>query len=243
MFESDLVDKCYCLCSSDICTPFTLRMKWLAHPHQQVEEPTPREYAAQFGSYAEIYGRSLSLSHHVIMVRQATFAALDLRHTCLDRPGYSRYPGPDWMHFLGPVTELEPDEIDFEALNVDEEAILQLEEMVVMFQDFVLTGRQTTISSKSDALDIDYSAFNDPAALGIDDLYYQRILEFWHNIWVCRIQIALDTVAKSWENKLNGLHDPVQLSTCEEASEDTESSEESDDDAVFNRIIQRIQDI
>lgn len=244
LFESVLVDKCSCLCSPDGCTPFTLRMKWLAHPHRQVEELVPQEYATQFGSYAGIYGRSLGLSHHVIMVRQATFAALDFRHTCLDRPGYSRFPSyPDWKHWLDPVTELEPDEMEFETLNVNGEAWNQLEEVVAMFQDFVLTGCQTTISSKSDTIDIDYSAFSDPAALGIDDLYYQRILEFWHHIWVRRIQVALDTVAESWEDKLNGLHDPVQLSTCEEASEDTESSEESDDDAVFNRIIQRIQDI
>ncbi|RBQ72357.1 hypothetical protein FVER14953_20604 [Fusarium verticillioides] len=133
--------------------------------------------------------------------------------------------------------------MEFETLNVNGEAWNQLKEVVAMFQDFVLTGCQTTISSKSDTIDIDYSAFSDPVTLGIDDLYYQRILEFWHNIWVRRIQIALDTVAKSWENKLDGQHDPVQILTCEEASEDTESSEESDDDAVFNRIIQLIQDI
>ncbi|KAF5710925.1 hypothetical protein FMUND_9276 [Fusarium mundagurra] len=244
LFESVLVDKCYCLCSPDGCTPFTLRMKWLAHPHQQVEELTPHEYATHFGSYAEIYGRCLSLRHHVIMVRQATFAALDFRHTCLDRPGYSRFPNsPYWMSGLDPVTELDPDEMEFETLNVDGEAMNQLEEVVVMFQDFVLTGRQTTISGKSDTLDIDYSAFNDPAALGIDGLYYQRILEFWHHIWVHRIQVALDTVAKGWENNFDGQNDLVQISTCDEAGEETESSEESDDDVIFNRIIQKIQDI
>jgi hypothetical protein len=244
LFEYVLVDKCDCLCSPTGCTPFTLRVKWLAHPHQQVEELTAHENATQFGSYAEIYGRCLSLSHHVIMVRQATFAALDLRHTCLDRPGYSRFPdNPFWDRWLDPVIELEPDEIEFQTLNVDGEAMNQLEDMVVMFQDFVLTGRQTTISSRSDTLDIDYSAFNDPAAPGIDDLYYQRILEFWHHIWENRIQVALDTVAKSWETKLDGQHDPVQLSTCEEAGEVTKGSEEIDDDAKFSRLIQRIQDI
>ncbi|KAG5762623.1 hypothetical protein H9Q72_009287 [Fusarium xylarioides] len=243
LFESVLIDKCYCLCSPDGCTPLTLRMKWLAHPHQQVEKLTPHEYATHFGSYAGIYGRSLSLSHHVIMVRQATFAALDFRHTCLDRPGYSRFSNdPYWMYRLDPVTELDPDEMEFETLNVDGEAMNQLEEVVVMFQHFVLTGRQTTISSKSD-LDIDYAAFNDPAALGIDDLYYQRILEFWHHIWVHRIQVALDIVTKGWENNFDGQNDHVQISTCEEAGEETESSEESDDDVIFNRIIQQIQDI
>ncbi|KAF5621516.1 uncharacterized protein FTJAE_11237 [Fusarium tjaetaba] len=244
LFESVLIDKCYCLCSPDGCTPFTLRMKWLAHPHEQVEELTPHEYGTQFGSYAEIYGRCLSLSHHVIMVRQATFAALDFRHTCLDRPGYSCFSNdPNWVYFMGPVKELEPDEIELETLNVDGEAMNQLEEVVSMFQHLVLSGRQTTVSSKSDTLDIDYSAFNDPAALGIDELYYQRILEFWRHIWVDRIQVALDTVAKSWETKLDGQHDPVQLSTCEEAGEVTKGSKEFDDDAMFNRIIQRIQDI
>ncbi|KAF5550398.1 hypothetical protein FNAPI_7733 [Fusarium napiforme] len=246
VFESVLVDKCSCLCSSDGCTPFTSRMKWLAHPHQQVEELTPHEYATKFGSYAGTYGRCMGLSHHVIMVRQATFAALDFRHTCLDRPGYGEFPNsPDWMNWLDPVTELDPDEMEFETLHADEEAVNQLEEVIVMFQDFVLTGRQTTVSSKTDTLDIDYSAFDDPAALGKDDLYYQRILEFWRHIWVPRIQVALDTIAKGWENNFDRQNDlvQVQISTCEEADEETECSEESDDDAEFNRIIQRIQGI
>ncbi|PNP76108.1 hypothetical protein FNYG_10666 [Fusarium nygamai] len=134
--------------------------------------------------------------------------------------------------------------MEFETLNVDGEAMNQLEEVVVMFQDFVLTGRQTTISSKSDTLDIDYSAFNDPAALGIDDLYYQRILEFWYHIWVQRIQGALDIVSKGWENNTDGQNDLVQISTCEEAVQETRYSlKEGDEDEIFNRIIQRIQDI
>ncbi|KAJ4094220.1 hypothetical protein NW760_014340 [Fusarium oxysporum] len=172
--ESDLVDKCSCLCSPDGCTPFTSRMKWLAHP----------------------------------------------------------------------LTKLEPDEIEYEIFNIDVEAMNQLEEVVVMFQDFVLTGRQTTISSKSDSFDIDYSAFNEPSALGIDDLYYQRILEFWQHMWKYRTQVALDTVAERWDDKLDGQNDLVQISTCEEAIQETGNSlEEEDEEEIFNRIIQRIQDI
>ncbi|TVY68212.1 hypothetical protein Focb16_v002930 [Fusarium oxysporum f. sp. cubense] len=243
--ESVLVDNCSCLCSPDGCTPLTSRMKWLAHPHEQAEDLALQDYATRFGSHMEIYGRILNLSHHVIMVRQATFAALELKHTCLDRPGYSRWPtDPNWMYRLDPVTELEPDELEFEILNIDVEAMNQLEEVVVMFQDFVLTGRQTTISSKSDSFDIDYSAFNEPSALGIDDLCYQRILEFWQHIWTSRMQVALDTVAERWDDKLDGQNDLVQISTCEEAIQETGNSlEEEDEEEIFNRIIQRIQDI
>lgn len=243
--ESDLVDKCSCLCSPDGCTAFTSRMKWLAHPREQAEDFALQDYATRFGSHVEIYGRSLNLGHHVIMVRQATFATLELKHTCLDRPGYSRRPtGPNRIYWLDPVTELEPDEIEFEILDMDVEAVNQLEEVVVMFQDFVLTGHQTTISSKSDSFDIDYSAFNEPSALGIDDLYYQRILEFWQHMWTYRTQVALDTVAERWDDKLDGQNDLVQISTCEEAIQETGNSlEEEDEEEIFNRIIQRIQDI
>ncbi|EXA33994.1 hypothetical protein FOVG_14858 [Fusarium oxysporum f. sp. pisi HDV247] len=243
--ESDLVDKCSCLCSPDGCTPFTSRMKWLAHPCEQAEDFALQDYATRFGSHVEIYGKSLNLGHHVIMVRQATFAALELKHTCLDRPGYSRRPtGPNRIYWLDPVTKLEPDEIEYEIFNIDVEAMNQLEEVVVMFQDFVLTGRQTTISSKSDSFDIDYSAFNEPSALGIDDLYYQRILEFWQHMWKYRTQVALDTVAERWDDKLDGQNDLVQISTCEEAIQETGNSlEEEDEEEIFNRIIQRIQDI
>ncbi|EXK82809.1 hypothetical protein FOQG_12924 [Fusarium oxysporum f. sp. raphani 54005] len=212
--ESALVDNCSCLCSPDGCTPFTSRMKWLAHPHDRVEDLAHQDLATHFSSHAEIYGKSLNLSHHVIMMRQATFAALDLNHTCLDRPGYTGFLSHTKARFcLDPLTELEPDEIEFEILNVDVEAMNQLKEVVVMFQDFVLTGRQTTISSKSGSFDIDYSAFNEPSALGIDDLYYQRVLEFWKHIWANRIQVALDTIAKRWDNKLDGLNDLVQVLT------------------------------
>ncbi|KAH7154488.1 hypothetical protein DER46DRAFT_628342 [Fusarium sp. MPI-SDFR-AT-0072] len=209
--ESDLVDKCSCLCSPDGCTPFTSRMKWLAHPIEQVKDLTPQDYATRFGSHVKIYGRSLNLGHHVIMVRQATFAAI---------------------YFLDPVTELEPDEKEFEILNVDAEALNQLEEVVVMFQDF------------SDTFDVDYSAFHEPSTLGIDNLYYQRILEFWELTWVNRMQLSLDNMAKRWDNKLDGLNDLVQISTCEEAMQETRDSlEESDEEQIFNRIIQHIQDI
>ncbi|RKK11649.1 hypothetical protein BFJ66_g8878 [Fusarium oxysporum f. sp. cepae] len=241
--ESVLVDDCSCLCSPDGCTPFTSRMRWLAHPYEQAQDLNPRDYATRFGSYVEIYGKRLNLSHHVIMVRQATFAALDLKHTCLERPGY-RWPSRfHWMYLTDPVSELDPDEKEFEILNVDAEAINQLEDMVVMFQDFVLTGRQTTISSNSDSFDIDYSAFNEPSTLGIDKLYYQRALEFWKHIWANRMQIALDTVAKGWDNNLAGLNDLVHISTCEEVVQETRDSLDEGDDEILNRIIQRIQDI
>ncbi|KAJ4038236.1 hypothetical protein NW763_013295 [Fusarium oxysporum] len=218
-------------------------MKWLAHPYKQAEDLAPQDYATRFGSYVEIYGKSLNLSHHVIMVRQATFAALDLKHTCLERPAY-RWPSElYWMYFTDPVSELDPDEKEFEILNVDAEAMNQLEDMVVMFQDFVLTGRQTTISSNSDSFDIDYSAFNGPSTLGIDNLYYQRALEFWEHIWANRMQIALDAVAKGWENNLDGLNDLVHIPTCEEVVQETRDSLDEGDDEDLNRIIQRIQDI
>ncbi|KAH7195409.1 hypothetical protein DER44DRAFT_814122 [Fusarium oxysporum] len=229
--KSVLLDNCSCLCSPDGCTPFTSRMKWLAHPYQQAEDLTPQDYATRFGSYVEIYGRSLNLGHHIIMVRQATFAALDLKHTCLDRPGYSRWPGhPHQMYHLDPVTQLEPDEMEFEILNVDVEAMNQLEEVVVF---------------KSASFDIDHSAFNELSTLGIDDLYYQRILEFWQHIWTNSMQAALDTVAKRWDHKLDGLNDFVQIATCEEAIQETRDNleEGDDDDEIFNRFIQRIQDI
>ncbi|KAF4960374.1 hypothetical protein FGADI_1021 [Fusarium gaditjirri] len=244
--ESDLVDACSCLCSPDGCTPFTSRMKWLAHSYNQFEELVLQDYTARFGSFVEKYGRSLNLSHQVIMVRQATFAALDLKHTCLDRPGYSHHPESIYpMYWLDPVTELEPDEKEFELLTVDVEAVNQLEEMVVTFQDFVLTGRQTTAPSKSESCDIDYSIFNEPSALGIDDLYYQRVLEFWQHIWSKRMQVALDTVVEKWDNKLDGQNDLVQISTCEEAVQETRDifGGGIDDEVIFNQIIQRIQDI
>ncbi|KAI3578858.1 hypothetical protein IWW34DRAFT_833075 [Fusarium oxysporum f. sp. albedinis] len=241
--ESVLVDDCSCLCSPDGCTPFTSRMRWLAHPYEQAQDLNPRDYATRFGSYAEIYGKRLNLSHHVIMVRQATFAALDLKHTCLERPGY-RWPSRlYWMYLTDPMSELDPDEKEFEILNVDAEAMNQLEDMVVMFLDFVLTGRQTTISSNSDSFDIDYSAFNEPSTLGIDNLYYQRALEFWKHIWANGMQIALDTVAKGWDNNLAGLNDLVHISTCEEVVQETRGSLDEGDDEILNRIIQRIQDI
>ncbi|QKD60982.2 uncharacterized protein FOBCDRAFT_244566 [Fusarium oxysporum Fo47] len=224
--ESVLVDDCSCLCSPDGCTPFTSRMRWLAHPYEQAQDLNPRDYATRFGSYVEIYGKRLNLSHHVIMVRQATFAALDLKHTCLERPGY-RWPSRfHWMYLTDPVSELDPDEKEFEILNVDAEAINQLEDMVVI-----------------DSFDIDYSAFNEPSTLGIDNLYYQRALEFWKHIWANRMQIALDTVAKGWDNNLAGLNDLVHISTCEEVVQETRDSLDEGDDEILNRIIQRIQDI
>ncbi|KAF5562478.1 hypothetical protein FPHYL_5672 [Fusarium phyllophilum] len=242
LFESILVDGCTCLCSPYGCTPLTTRIKWLAYAHDEIGDL--HDYATRFSSYVERYGRSLNLSHHAILVRQATFSALDLSHTCLDKPprrGWSSVI--DMMYSMGPVKELEPDEKEFEVLNVDVGAMNQLEEGVFMFQNFVLTGRQTAISGKVDSCDIDYSVFDEPSPLGINDFYYQRVLEFWQHIWVNWIQDALDAVASGWDNRLDGMNDLVQISTCEEAVQDTRDSFKKSDDEVFNIIIQQIQDI
>ncbi|KAF5575669.1 uncharacterized protein FSUBG_13874 [Fusarium subglutinans] len=238
--ESVLVDNCTCLCSPDGCTPFALRMKWLANPHHKTQDHTPQDIAKDFGCYVETYGKDLDIDQHVIMVQQATFAALELRHTCLDRPAYNDWPSrPEWIYWLDSVTELEPDEMEFEFLNVDVEARNQLEEVVVMFQDFVLTGDQTTISAKADS-----SVSNELSVVGIADLYYRRVLEFWQHIWANRIQDALDAVAKGWDDRFDGMNDLVRISTCEETVQEARDSlEEGDDDEIFNRIIQQMQDI
>lgn len=243
--ESVLVDNCICLCSPDGCTPFASRMKWLAHPYKRSRCHTPREIATKFGFYVEIYGKRLNISHHVIMVRQATFAALELKHTCFDRPAYAYQPyNPRSIHWIDPMTEMEPDEIEFEILNVDVEVRNQLENVVAMFQDFVLTGDQTTVSAETDSCDIDFSVSGEPSVVGTADLYYQRVLEFWQHIWINRIQDALNAVARAWDSRLDGIHDLVQISTCEEAVQETRDSlEEGDDDEIFNRIIQQIQDL
>ncbi|CVL08308.1 uncharacterized protein FPRN_13292 [Fusarium proliferatum] len=239
LHESILIDDCICLCSPDGCTPFASRMKWLAHPHEKPQDQTPQDITTKFGFYVETYGNRLDMKHHIIMVRQATFTALELNHTCLERPG-----AKDWMYSPGPVTELEPDEIEFEILNVDTEARNQLENVVTMFQDFVLTGNQTTTSSQNGGCDTDHSVSNEPSVVGIADLYYQRVLEFWQHIWANRIQDALDAIAKGWDDKLDGMDDLLQLSTCEEAGRETRDSlEEGDDDEIFNKIIQQIQDL
>ncbi|CVK95019.1 uncharacterized protein FMAN_13264 [Fusarium mangiferae] len=243
--ESTSIDNCSCLCSPDGCTPFTSRMKWLAHPREEPQDHTPQDIVTKLGYYVKAYGNRLDINHHIIMVRQATFAALDLKHTCLDRPGYGPWPGdPDQIYWLDPVTELEPDEIEFEILNVDVEARNQLENVVAMFQDFVLTGDQATVSAKVDSCGIDHSVSNDPSVVCITDLYYQRVLEFWQHIWPNRIQDALEAVAKGWDNKLDGRNDLVQISTCEESIQEAGyCSEEEDDGVIFNKIVQQIQDI
>lgn len=242
--ESILVDDCTCLCSPRGCTPFASRMKWLAHSHKP-QDHTPQDIATKFGYYVETYGDRLDLKHHLIMVRQATFAALELKHTCLDRPAYSNCPGYHrWIYLLDPVTELEPDEMEFETLNVHVEAKNQLESVVTMFQDFLLSGDQMTVSSKEKSFDIDHSVSNNQSVVGVADLYCQRALEFWKHIWENRIQDALEAVAKGWDNRLNGENDLVQISTCEEAMQEAEnSSGEENDEVIFNGIIQQIQDI
>ncbi|KAI1014528.1 hypothetical protein LB504_012132 [Fusarium proliferatum] len=243
--ESISVDDCSCLCSPDGCTPFASRIKWLAYPHEEPQDHTSQDIATSFSYYVEAYGKNLAINHHIIMVRQATFSALELKHTCLDRPACNNRSSSAYgMYLVGQVTELEPDEIEFEILNIDVEARNQLEHVVATFQGFVLTGDQTVVSAKANSSDIDYAAFNELNALGIDEFYYQRILEYWRHIWVNRIKDALDAVAKAWDDKLDGMHDLVQISTCEEAVQGTRDSlEEGDDDEIFNKIVQRIQDL
>ncbi|KAF4943455.1 hypothetical protein FSARC_14916 [Fusarium sarcochroum] len=222
--KTHFTDNCSCLCSPNGCTPFAFRMKWLAYTQYEFEKLTIQDYVSRFGSYVEKHGRDLNLSQYVTMVRQATFTALELTHTCLHRPG------------SGLMAALDPDEIEFEAQNVDPEVRNHLEDVVAGFQVFIRTGLSEQERDKGSI-----AQTTDPTASEEDLVYYQRAVEFWKSIWGTKVEAALRSLADGWNPNISCLEDLCISLTTEEKN--SISREDEDDDIRLCRLLRDIEEI
>jgi hypothetical protein len=191
--RTDLADSCTCQCSPEGCTPFDLAIKWLTHLGLG-NKKTHLFLSLLF----EDQSGALDLNRYIIMIRQVTFKALDMIHTCMDRPYQN----------LCSSGEYECGEEDLERERY-------LEDVVMEFQDFVLREDK----------DVGYETA-DPSANGKqkpgnqDTTNHQRVLEFWNNVWPTRMHEIKEELAATWSPDQKVLEDlGISLQYEEEVDE------------------------
>lgn len=190
----EIVDSCTCKCSPEGCTPFDLAIKWLT---RCVSRNKPSYFLLSL--LFEDQSGALDLNRYIIMIRQATFEALDMIHTCTDRPHSYTHPSCEDDH----------EEEDFETARY-------LDVVVMEFQDFVRREDKIVDHGTSDAF-----ANGENKSVNQDKVNCQRILEFWNKVWPSRIRAIKEELAATWNPDQTVLEDlGVSLWYEEEVDED-----------------------
>lgn len=190
----EIADSCTCQCAPEGCTPFDLAIKWLS-----ICVPWNKPSYLLLSLLFEDQSGALDLSRYIVMIRQATFNALDMIHTCKDRPVPYIYSG----------CENDYEEEDFERARY-------LDGVVMEFQDFVRREDKAVEDESSDtSADIKEKSSNK------DTVNCQRILEFWNKVWPSRIRAIKEELAATWNPDQTVLEDlGVSLWYEEEVDED-----------------------
>ncbi|KAF4959569.1 hypothetical protein FGADI_1636 [Fusarium gaditjirri] len=160
-------DDCVCQCSPEGCTPFAHGIKFLNN--------TYRWGSSSLRSFVSDYGRVLSLSQHIAVLRQANFQELHMEHTCVDKPGH---------------LEDGSSESDFDPSPKDLETETFLDELIMEYQAFLLRGADD--SSYQSAERCDDHIFK------MSTRRYTRSMLFWDFIWPSRVQDIEKRLASLW---------------------------------------------
>ncbi|KAF5667814.1 hypothetical protein FHETE_5583 [Fusarium heterosporum] len=190
---TESTDSCNCQCSTKGCKPFDLLLKWLMMMPQWLKELVPQRGRKRLlTQFLEKYSKVLDLDQHTAIVRQTSFQALDMQHTCVNRPRHS-LQGFD-QHYDDDKDEAF-DERDLEKGD-------HLDSLASEFKDFMLRECKIT----------DYMTTNETPSRGGKSgdrsiINYQRVLEFWNDIWPIRIQQIKEELEAGWNPKLQVLND------------------------------------
>ncbi|KAF4962052.1 hypothetical protein FSARC_9842 [Fusarium sarcochroum] len=228
LLTTETMDDCVCQCSPGGCTPFALRMKWLAVKFSY-EVPdrgyiADRERAEMYQSYLEDYGKTLSLDQHVVIVRQATFEALGMTHTCIDIPRRD-------IH-------LEPDDIEFEINHYDVEKARCLDGLVIEFRDFMLSDDSAAGCEAGKGANTGGRSLHDEGAVRC-----RRAVEYWGEVWLSKVHGIEESLAVAWSPDYQVLGD-LGVSLWSEDDEKKEKDAETVDDKcirIFNEFMEKLE--
>ncbi|KAF5713642.1 hypothetical protein FGLOB1_3860 [Fusarium globosum] len=173
---TEATDDCICQCSPQGCTPFSHGIKFLDTWYYRDISPL-RFFVSQ-------YGRMLSLSQHVAVLRQATFQKLDMEHTCIDKPGHFEDRSSE--------SEVDPTEKDLEMET-------HLNELVMEYQAFLLRDADDSPEEEGD--------FSEEYSVEAGTRRYWRAMDFWDSIWPLRVQEIEQELASSWNPDQEVLED------------------------------------
>jgi hypothetical protein len=177
--RTEVADSCTCQCSPEGCTPFDLAIKWLTH----LGSWNKKTYLLSL--LFEGQSGALDLNRYIIMIRQVTFKALDMIHTCIDGPCSNLYSSGE-----------------YESGEEDLERERYLDDVVMEFQDFVLREDKDVGHETADP-----SANGKQKPGNQDTINHQRVVEFWNNIWPSRMQEIKEELAATWSPDQKVLED------------------------------------
>ncbi|KAM0543249.1 hypothetical protein ACHAPJ_012394 [Fusarium lateritium] len=160
------------------------------------------------------------------MVRQATFKALDMTHTCFD--------APDWPQCQ------EQEDIEFEIETQDVYKARFLDDLVLDFRDFILgdnevIGKEAVIGAGEDS---QHSQ---------DDgtIMRRRAVGYWGKVWLSRVQEIEESLAATWNPDYQVLGDlgvSLQFENDEDDDEDTQTcTSEEERDRLLDKFMKDLE--
>ncbi|KAJ4004733.1 hypothetical protein NW752_009603 [Fusarium irregulare] len=145
---------------------------------------------------------ALLLKHHenllrpdqlTCLVRQATFEALGMKHTCFDAPKLDEYGLP---YLVGEIAREEEEE----TCDGDDEKAVYLDELLAEFEDFMLSRSESVEHRLTGGSAISTAKSNDEDA-------GNRALVFWNDIWPHRVEEIKKKLEATWDPDLEVLND------------------------------------
>ncbi|CAG7564403.1 unnamed protein product [Fusarium equiseti] len=202
ILDNDAIDKCSCLCTPGGCNPFDVIARWLARTSNLLMS------IDLVGLVLKHYGESLQQNQLICLVRQATFEALGMTHTCVNIRGLSLYTLPQKANKTA--------QEDIEASVDDLEKMEYLNGLVAEFEDFML-GRSESLEDKTPAGSAIPSVHSDEKNLG------SRALVFWNETWPDRVEEIKKSLEETWDPDFEILNDLGISLWFEEEEDDTTS--------------------
>ncbi|KAG5655447.1 hypothetical protein KAF25_000696 [Fusarium avenaceum] len=216
LLKVEIADSCTCQCAPEGCTPFDLAIKWLS-----ICVPWNKPRYLLLSLLFEDQSGALDLNRYIIMIRQATFNALDMIHKCKYGPFLYNYSS----------CEDDYEEEDFERAKY-------LDDVVMEFQDFVCREDKVVDHEASDAF-----ANGEKKSVNQDKVIHQRLLEFWNKVWPSRIQEIKEELAATWSPDQEVLKDlGVSLWYEEEVDDDKSPTTHTPPTMEFPNYLKRVLD-
>ncbi|KAL4728317.1 hypothetical protein ACLX1H_005060 [Fusarium chlamydosporum] len=224
--KNEAKDKYSCICAPTGYSPFDLIARWLMKVSGSLE---PNGLVR---SLLEGCGKVLQLDQLTCIVRQATFQALEISHTCfaqakLNLGGHHKIWSSDLMFC---------DE-DLDASMDDHQRSLYLNEIVTEFEDF-MRGQSKCVND---------TALDDATSLGLQEeraIDYRRALVFWDDIWPDRVREIKRELEASWNPNMEVLNDlGVSLWYKEESNDSVPETAEERLNQAFDRFMENLEKI
>ncbi|RBR27088.1 uncharacterized protein FIESC28_00160 [Fusarium coffeatum] len=197
ILDSEATEQCSCPCAAGGRNPFDMIARQLTHEQRRIKSPM-----LEIGLVLKFYGESLQLNQLICLVRQATFEALEMTHTCVGTSSGSSL-------YTSMQTEDENLQEDIEDSEDDVEKVGYLNGLVAEFEDFVL-GRSESLEHTPGPSDGDHAVI------------HERALMFWYGIWPDKVEEIKKRLEATWDPDVEILNE-LGVSLWLEEEEDVAS--------------------